>query len=268
MPRVAAVQMSMSADMEENYQKALACVQEASRGGAQLVCFPEGQLSRYVAQYPGLKTDDFAVGLDHPYIQGLRAACRDARILGSFSVCLKQADGVYSANLLVSETGALLGVETKKHIVRAHRFYEQDYFSPGEGGFTVADTAIGRIGMIVCFDRHYPESFRTLALKGCELAIVPVANDKTEPGELFQWEMRVPAFQNSMYTLMCNRVGAEGKMHFSGQSLVAGPDGGVVALAGDGEQILYAELDFEKNRALRAEKQYLTLRRPEVFELG
>ena len=95
----------------------------------------------------------------------------------------------------------------------------------------------GLIGIVVCFDRHYPESIRTEALRGAELIIIPAANTKAEPSELFQWEVKVQAFQNSVNIAMCNRVGVEGNMAFSGESLVAGFDGETIALAGDQEDL-------------------------------
>ena len=158
-------------------------------------------------------------------------------------------------------------VTKKHHIVRAHHFYEQDYYTPGNEGFPVCDTSIGRIGAIVCFDRHFPESFRTLALKGADLILTPVANEKAEPVEVFEWEIRIPAFQNSCHTLMINRVGLEGEMDYCGASVFCSPEGEALARGDDQESLIIAELDFEKAKKVRAAKQYIPLRRPEVFEL-
>lgn len=267
MVKIATAQMAVSELMEDNYRKSLEFICKAAEGGAQLVCFPEGQLSHYVPQYEGLDKKDFAITLDHPYVEGFRQACKENHILGSFGLCLEIEGKVYACNMLIDENGVIVGIAKKNHIVQAYHFYEQDYFTPGNEGFPVVDTSIGKIGLMVCFDRHFPESFRTLTLKGCQLALVPVANEKIEPGEVFQWEMRIPAFQNSIYTVMINRVGIEGIMDFSGETVVCGPDGEVVVQADDQERIMFAELDFDKCLALREKKQYLTLRRPEVFEL-
>lgn len=267
MVKVAAVQMQISENMDENYQKSLRFIREAAEAGARLVCFPEGQLTQYIPQYQGLKSESFAIGPDHPFVAGFRAACRENRILASVALNLAIGGKVYPSMLLIDETGTLLGITKKNHIVYAPHFYEQDYFTPGDGGFPVFDTSIGRVAQIVCFDRHFPESWRTCALKGADFIVTAVANEKAEPGEVFQWEIRIPAFQNSVHCLMVNRVGAEGAMDFCGESVFAGPDGGVIALADDREQLLVAELDFEAAKKLRGEKQYLSLRRSEVFEL-
>lgn len=267
MIRIACAQMQIHHTMKENYEKTLLYIKKAHEAGAQLICFPEGQLTRYIAQYKGLSTADIAIPPDHPYIQGFRKACNDMHIIGVFSLALLKKDKIYSTMIVIDETGTILATAAKNHIVQALHFYEQDYFTPGNDGFLVIPTTAGKLGLIVCFDRHYPESFRTLALKGADLVITAVANETTEPQDVFQWEIRIPAFQNSYYAVMINRTGREDSMDFCGQSLVAGPDGAITALAGSGEELLIADLDYQTSHRLRREKQYLSLRRPDVFDL-
>ena len=151
------------------------------------------------------------------------------------------------------------------HIAQCPGFYEQDYYTPADDGFQVFDTKIGKIGIVVCFDRHYPESIRTEALKGAELILIPTANNTDEPDEMFQWEIKVQAFQNSVYAAMANRVGTEDDMTFSGRSIVAGPDGETLALAGGDEAMLYTEIELEQATARRQAKPYTGLRRPEWY---
>ena len=268
MVRIAAAQMQVSESMEKNYQKSLRMIEEAAANGAKMVCFPEGQLTHYIPQYKGLKTEDFAIGLDHPYVQGFCDKCRDCSIIGVISLSLVMDGKTYPCMLLIDENGKILEITKKKHIVYAYHFYEQDYYTPAEDGFRVVDTSIGKVAMIVCFDRHFPESWRTCALKGADFVVTAVANEKIEPNEVFQWEIRIPAFQSSMHTLSVNRVGVEGIMDFCGESVFCGPHGNVIAIGDDTEQIVYADLDFDEARAVREEKQYMKLRRPEVFELG
>ena len=118
---------------------------------------------------------------------------------------------------------------------------------------------------MVCFDRHYPESVRTSALKGAELILIPTANTKSEPSELFQWEVKIQAFQNSVNIAMCNRTGLEGGMDFSGESIVADYNGNTLALADDSEQLLFAEVDLSAAGQARQSKPYTSLRRPELY---
>lgn len=268
MVMVAAAQIKISENMEENYQKALHYIWKAAEQGAKFICFPEGQLSHYIPQYKGLKADNYAIGLDHPYIKGFREACRQAHIIASIALCLEIDRKVFASDMIFSENGEILGIGKKNHIVQTEHFYEQDYFTAGNEGFLVVETTIGKIGVIVCFDRHYPESYLTCVLKGADFIVVPVANEKIEPLDVFQWEIRIAAFQNSVNLVMCNRIGLEGLMDFSGGSVFVNPDGSIAALADNQEQLLFTELNMEKATALRKKKQYIPLRRTEVFELN
>lgn len=151
------------------------------------------------------------------------------------------------------------------HVAQAYQFYEQDYYTPSDDGFQVFDTGFGKIGIVVCFDRHYPESIRTEALMGADLILIPTVNTKSEPSEMFEWELRVQAFQNSVMVAMCNRVGREGEMDFSGESIVVDANGNVVAKAGNQEQILYADIDLSKSGKIRSSRPYTDLRRKEWY---
>ena len=120
--------------------------------------------------------------------------------------------------------------------------------------------------MVVCFDRHYPESIRTKALMGADLILIPTANTAEEPSEMFEWELRVQAFQNSVAVAMCNRVGVEDKMQFSGESLVVDPNGSVLYKAGASEELLFVDVDLSHVRPCRESKNYTGLRRVELYK--
>jgi len=152
------------------------------------------------------------------------------------------------------------------HIVQAEGFYEQDYYTPSDSGFKVYDTAIGKVGVVICFDRHYPESIRSCVLQGAEIVIIPTANTKDEPLQMFEWELRVPAMQNSVFIAMCNRVGLEGKMDFRGESIVVDPNGKVIVKANDQEQIVFADIDIDLASKIKNQKPYFKLRRPEAYK--
>ena len=168
-------------------------------------------------------------------------------------------------SLLINDSGTVLGKQKMVHIAQADCFFEQDYYTPSEEGFQVFDTPLGKIGIVVCFDRQYPESVRTSALKGAELILIPTANTKEEPSELFQWEIKIQAFQSSVNIAMCNRIGLEGRMDFSGESIVADFNGNTLALADDREQLLFAEVDLSAARQARERKPYTSLRRTDLY---
>ena len=104
------------------------------------------------------------------------------------------------------------------------------------------------------------------ALRGAELIIIPTANTKAEPSELFKWEIRVQAFQNSVNIAMCNRVGTENQMEFSGESIIVDHNGEVIACANDEESLLIAEISLPDASKTRRQKPYMRHRRPSIYE--
>ena len=135
--------------------------------------------------------------------------CRKNQIMAVPNIYLLENERPYDASILINKNGKILGIQKMVHIAQADKFFEQDYYTPSDDGFKVFETEFGKLGIVICFDRHYPESIRTEALKGADLILIPTVNTKAEPSEMFEWELRVQAFQNSTIIAMCNRVGAE-----------------------------------------------------------
>ncbi len=264
--KIALIQPKLVDDMEENLSKALASMDEVASKGAELICFPEIQLTPFFPQYSGRDVSSYAVEIKDDCVIQLREKCRELRIIGLPNIYLKEGNNRFDASPVIDSDGSLLGVSKMVHIVQAACFFEQDYYTPSDTGFQVFETSVGRVGVVICFDRHYPESIRTCTLKGAQLIVIPTANTKGEPLEMFEWELRVAAMQNGVYIAMCNRVGIEGEMEFCGESIVVDPNGDVVAKADDADQILYADIDFEKVQQARLDRPFLQLRRPEMYE--
>jgi N-carbamoylputrescine amidase len=153
------------------------------------------------------------------------------------------------------------------HITEYACFHEQGYYAPGDRGAPVFRTRAGNVGVAICYDRHFPEYMRALALAGADLVVVPQAGAVGEwPEGLYEAEMRVAAFQNGYYVALCNRVGREDRLEFSGESFVCAPDGSVIARAGLGtEEILYADVDLASAAASHARQLFLKHRRPELY---
>ena len=126
----------------------------------------------------------------------------------------------------------------------------------------VYETDFCRIGVVICFDRHFPESIRSCAIQDADLIVIPTANSFGEPLELFEWEIRVAAYQNGIFLAMCNRVGKEGDMDFCGESIIVDPNGNLVAKAGNNVEILYGELDLKEKKKAQSQRPFLKLRRP------
>jgi len=137
----------------------------------------------------------------------------------------------------------------------------------GNLGAGVFGTAAGRIGIAICYDRHFPEYMRALALKGAELVVVPQAGavDEWPPG-IFKAELQIAAFQNGYFTALVNRVGKEDVLTFSGESFVTDPQGQIMAQAPKGkDHILYAEIDFDELQECAAKRHFIRDRRPDIY---
>ena len=264
--RLALAQMKMSSDIEENFRKSLLLVREAAKKGADLICFLEVQLSPFFAQYEDRDASAYVITEDSRYVVEMRSLCGETGIYACPNFYVEENGRRYDISLLIDDKGEIIGRQKMVHVAQCEKFYEQSYYTPSEEGFCVFDTPLGKIGIVVCFDRHYPESIRTEALRGAELIIIPTANTKSEPSELFLWEVRVQAFQNSVNIAMCNRVGIEDEMNFSGESIVCDYEGNIVSLAGDDEELLIAEVDMRKASDTRSKKPYVRLRRMDLYE--
>jgi len=263
--KLALYQIEIIGDLKAMLDKSIAAIHEAAANGADLILFPEIHLTPFFPQYPGLDVSDLAMTQESAAVRKIRDACREAGIMASPNIYLMENGKRYDASLLIDADGAVLGAQKMVHVAQADKFFEKDYYTPSDDGFHVFDTIHGRIGIVVCFDRHYPESIRTEALMGADVILIPTANTKAEPSELFEWEVRIQAFQNSVAVAMCNRVGREDAMQFSGESLVVDANGTVLLKAGDAEELLYAEINVKAIQTARAGRPYLTLRRTDMY---
>ena len=257
--KLAMAQMRMSTSVEENLTKTLRFIERAGEAGADLIFFPEIQLSPFFPQYERRDAEPWAMSAEGLEIRAIRDACRRCRICASPNIYLKQGDNRYDASLMIDSDGEVLGISKMVHIAQAKFFYEQDYYTPSGEGFKVYDTPFGKIGIVICFDRHLLDGIRSCAKQGAELVIIPTANVLGEPLELFEWEVRVQAFQNAVFTAMCNRVGPEGGLAFAGQSLLAAPDGGLRFKTSGKEELLILSVPLEEARQARDSRPWLTL---------
>ena len=182
---------------------------------------------------------------------------------------LYELDGerCYDCSPVIDADGTLLGRTRMVHITDYPRFHEQGYYAPGDTGAPVYRTRAGRVGVAICYDRHYPEYLRALALGGAALVVVPQAGAVDEwPEGLYEAEMRVAAFQNGYFVALCNRVGQEERLSFAGESFVCDPSGRVVARAAAGEEaVLIADVDLAEAASSHARRLFLRDRRPELY---
>lgn len=264
--RLALVQMSNSGSIKENLAKSVKAIKNAKENKADIVLFPEVHLTEFFPMHAERDVTGYRLKIDSDEVKTLCNACKENNIMAIPNIYLEENGKAYDASILINTNGDISGIQKMVHVAQAENFYEQDYYTPSDDGFKVFDTIFGRIGIVVCFDRHYPESIRTETLKGADLILIPTVNIKTEPSQMFEWELRVQAFQNSVFIAMCNRAGAEENMHFSGESIVIDANGNVITKADDREQILYADIDLEESDIVRKSRPYTNLRRTEFYE--
>lgn len=263
--RLALVQLSNSGSIEDNLEKSLNAIKEAANNDAGLVLFPEVQLTEFFPQFRNRDVREYRLSVDSEIVKKFKFACKENNIMAVPNIYLLENGKAYDASILIDNNGEIIGIQKMVHVAQADKFFEQDYYTPSDDGFKVFDTEFGKIGIVVCFDRHYPESIRTEALKGAELILIPTVNTKAEPSEMFECELRVQAFHNSTFIAMCNRVGKEDEMDFSGESIVVDANGNVLTKADDKEQILYCDIKLSEATKIRNLKPYTNLRRTEFY---
>jgi predicted amidohydrolase len=263
--RVALAQCALGPDVAQNLASMLDFLERAAQAKAQLVLYPELCLSPFFPRLPGQGAARFAMSADDAGIEVFRHTCARVGVSASPNVYLREGERLFDASLMIEADGRLLGVSKMVHVAQLPGFFEQDYYTPSDTGFQVYSLGIGQVGIVVCFDRHYPESIRACALRGASLILIPTANTSLEPREIFECELRAAAFQNGVFIAMCNRVGREGDVTFCGESTVIDPSGNVLAKAGSSEALLLADIDLAEVAAVRTKRPYLALRRPEMY---
>ena len=209
-------------------------MEKAADGGAALIVFPELALYPFFPQSrQNASARELAETIPGPTTELLSEAARRLSLVTVFNLYESDDRGrFFDSSPVIDADGEILGVTRMVHITDTDGFHEQAYYHPGDRGAPVYQTRVGRIGVAICYDRHYPEYMRALALGGAELVVVPQAGAVGEwPEGLFEAEMRVAAFQNGYFVALCNRVGREERLEFAGESFVCGPDGTVLARA-------------------------------------
>jgi len=266
--RIALVQQHATGDPGENRARGEAAFIEAAKAGANVVAFAELAFTRF---YPQVPASAASAGLAEPVPGPTTELFSDlARRTGVVAVLnLFERDGgrTFDSSPVIDADGRLAGVTRMVHIMEGPGFHERGYYTPGDRETFVHRTAVGKIGVAICYDRHFPEYMRGLRLAGAEIVVVPQAGAVGEWTEgIFEAELQVAAFQNGYFAALANRVGREEALEFAGESFVVDPDGKVIARAPRGrDHILYADCDLARNAACHAARHFLEDRRPPVY---
>jgi N-carbamoylputrescine amidase len=275
------VQMRCEPEPDANMEKAVAAINRAAQGGAQIICLPELFRSPYFCQREDPALFDLAEPIPGPSTDRLGGAARATGAVIIASLFERRASGIYhNTAVLIDADGTLLGMYRKMHIPDDPLYFEKYYFTPGDLGFRAFDTRFGRIGMLVCWDQWYPEAARLTALQGAEVLLYPTAigwhpREKEEfgPAQHHAWELmqRSHALANGVYVAAVNRVGHEGPpgggLEFWGSSFVSDPFGVVTARASHhAEEILTASCDVRKLEEIRRHWPFLRDRRIDAYQ--
>jgi N-carbamoylputrescine amidase len=266
--RLALVQQRATSDKAANVARGLAALEAAAAGGAQLVCFAELAFEPFYPQHPaGPDFASLAEPVPGPVVELFQRTAAELEMVVVLNLFERDGHRTFDSSPVIDADGRLLGCTRMIHITEYACFHEQGYYTPGDTGAPVYETAVGRIGVAICYDRHFPEYMRALALGGAELVVVPQAGSVGEwPEGLYQSELQVAAFQNGYFTALCNRVGEEECLTFGGESFVCAPDGSVIASAPALEEtILYADVDLEMVVRSHARRLFMKHRRPELY---
>lgn len=266
--KIALVQQHAAPDKPDNVRRGLAALEEAARAGASVVTYAELAFERFHPQRPAPSEPwTLAETIPGPTTDAFSKKARELGVVVVLNLYERDGPHAYDCSPVIDADGSLLGRTRMIHITDYPCFHEQGYYTPGDTGAPVYRTKAGAIGVAICYDRHYPEYMRALALGGADLVVVPQAGSLDEwPEGLYEGEMRVAAFQNGYFAALCNRVGREECLTFAGESFVCAPDGAVVARAARlQDEILYAQIDLADTGQSHARRLFMPHRRPELY---
>ena len=266
--RIALVQQQATPDKHSNVLKGLEALRTAASNGAHMVSFAELAFEPFYPQHPaGPDFRSLAEPIPGPVTEAFQKQAAELGVVVVLNLFERDGDRTFDSSPVIDADGSLLGCTRMIHITEYACFHEQGYYTPGDTGVPVYDTAVGRLGVAICYDRHFPEYMRGLGVAGADVVVVPQAGAVGEwPAGLYEAEMQVAAFQNGYFTALCNRVGEEECLTFGGESFVCAPNGMVIAKApAEQETILYADVDLLKLERSHARQLFLKHRRKELY---
>lgn len=275
---VAATQFACSWDLPANLDRAEALVRKAAAEGAGVVLLQELFAAPYFCIEQHARYFDLALPAEgHPLIARFAALARELGVVLPVSFFERAGPAFFNSVAMVDADGQVLGIYRKSHIPQGPGYEEKYYFSPGDTGFRVWDTAFGRIGVGICWDQWFPECARSMALMGAEMLLYPTAigSEPPAPGYDSQphWEtvMRGHAAANILPVIASNRIGTEvapegREVTFYGSSFIADHTGQLCARAGRSEEaVLLHRFDLDAIAALRASWGLFRDRRTDLY---
>jgi len=277
MPRIALLQSKTFATKQESFDHHEMLIRKAAEGGAEVIATQELFLTSYFCTVQDTGRFDLADKLPGPVTDRLGSLAKELGVVIVSSLFEHRGPGLYHNTAAIHDAdGSLMGLYRKAHIPQDPGFEEKFYFTPGDSGWPVWDTAFGKIGVLVCWDQWYPEAARLMALGGAELLIYPTAigwlpDEKAELGKAQHcaWEtvQRGHAVANGCYLAAINRAGTHDGTEFWGQSFAVNPYGEIVAKASvENEEIVFHDVDFKQVEDFRRIWPFFRDRRIDAYE--
>jgi N-carbamoylputrescine amidase len=269
--RAALVQATWTGDTESMIAKHEQHARAAAADGARIIGFQEVFNAPYFCQVQEAEHYKWAEPVpDGPTVQRMRALARETGMVVVVPVYEIEQDGFYyNTAAVIDADGTYLGKYRKHHIPQVHGFWEKFYFKPGNLGWPVFDTAVGKVGVYICYDRHFPEGWRALGLAGAQLVYNPSATHRGLSSYLWQLEQPAAAVANEYFIAAINRVGVEeyGDNDFYGTSYFVDPRGQFVGevASGKDEELVVRDLDFNKITEVRQQWAFYRDRRPDAY---
>jgi beta-ureidopropionase len=268
--RAALVQTTWTGDKESMIKAHEEYAREAAGQGAKVVCFQELFYGPYFCQVQDAKFYEYAEAVPGPTVERFAALAGELGMVMVLPVYEEEQPGVlYNTAAVIDADGTYLGKYRKNHIPHVNGFWEKFYFRPGNLGYPVFDTAVGRVGVYICYDRHFPEGWRALGLNGAEIVFNPSATSRGLSNYLWKLEQTAAAVANEYFVGTINRVGIEdlGDDDFYGTSYFADPEGKAVDGYGSesAAELLVRDLDMDLLREVRNRWQFYRDRRPDAY---
>ena len=270
--RGALVQATWTGDKDSMIEKHVKYAHEAAARGAQVMCFQELFYGPYFCQVQDSKYYSYTESIpDGPTTRMMQDLAKETGMVLIVPMYEQEQTGVYyNTAAVIDADGRFLGKYRKTHIPQVAGFWEKFYFRPGNLGYPVFETAVGTIGVYICYDRHFPEGARALGLNGAEIVFIPSATSRGLSQHLWKIEQTSHAIANGYYVGTINRVGTEplGDNDFYGQSYFCTPRGEFVGDVGDpyAEELLVRDLDMSMVEEVRQVWQFYRDRRPDAYE--
>ncbi|MGK8488839.1 nitrilase-related carbon-nitrogen hydrolase [Nocardia asiatica] len=268
--RAALVQTNWTGDKESMIEAHEDYARRAAARGASVLCFQELFYGPYFCQQQDTRFHEYAESVPGPTTERFAELARELGVVLILPVYEQEQPGLrYNTAAVIDADGSYLGKYRKHHLPHVHGFWEKFYFRPGNLGWPVFDTAVGKVGVYICYDRHFPEGWRALGLAGAEIVFNPSATSRGLSGYLWKLEQPAAAVANEFFVGAINRVGVEeyGDDDFYGTSYFVDPEGKFVGeVASDLDpELIVRDLDLDLIKVVRDRWAFYRDRRPDAY---